>query len=54
MIFSIIHEKTDVMHLWNEAGALQSPNGILEYACPIGTCESHLALVVRMDWYIWW
>ena len=32
MISSIMSEKIDIMHLWNDAGALQSQNDILRYA----------------------
>jgi hypothetical protein len=32
MISSIVFEKIDTMHRWNDAGALHNPNDILWYA----------------------
>jgi hypothetical protein len=32
MISSIMFEKIDIMHHWNEAGALHNPNDIFLYA----------------------
>jgi hypothetical protein len=43
-------EKIDIMHHWNEAGALHNPNDILQYAyVPYRACECGLALIVRVD-----
>ena len=32
MISSIMSKKIDIMHLWNDVGALHNPNDILRYA----------------------
>ena len=50
MISSIISEIIDIMHLWNEAGALHNPKDILWISISsIGTSKSSFALVIRMD-----
>ena len=44
-------EKMDIMHLWNEVGALHSPNDIRRQAY-VGACERGLALIIGMNEYL--
>ena len=53
IISSIMSEKMDIMHLWNDAGASHNPKEHSSVGiCSIGACERGLALIFGMDGYL--